>query len=205
VSRRVACVLALLLAAVTACSSSSSGSHASTGTFDKTTAHYRTLVKQADLSPCPTSSAAPAAASGGLPKLTLECLGNGPSVHLAGLSGKPEVVNVWASWCGPCQLEAPYLSKAYAADRSKVGFLGIDSADTWDSALNFEAVGVKPHAPYPSVYDEDHKAMNALHQAGPPLTAFVAASGQVVHIERGQITSLAELQRDIATYLHVAT
>ena len=43
------------------------------------------------------------------------CLGGGREVRLAGLRGKPMMINVWAQWCGPCREEAPYLAEVAAA------------------------------------------------------------------------------------------
>ena len=45
---------------------------------------------------------------------------------MAGLAGKPTVVNIWGSWCPPCQAEEKYLSSAYNIDRGKVR-LGIEA------------------------------------------------------------------------------
>lgn len=161
---------------------------------------HAALVRAAGLAPCPASSAA----DGTLPDVTLPCLGNGPAVRLAGLTGQPTVVNVWGSWCIPCQQEARYFASAYDADRGRVRFLGVDTEDSVDSALSF-AAHVKPAMHYPSVVDQQKKVLLALHFAGPPVTAFVDSAGKIVHVTPGQYSRTAALQHDIATYLHVRT
>src|SRR6266487_2716944 len=45
---------------------------------------------------------------------------------IAAVRGKPVVVNIWASWCGPCTAEAPELAKVSRRMRGQVQFLGID-------------------------------------------------------------------------------
>lgn len=195
--RRVGVIAALLwVLTAAACSSSSSPVSPGPGRSGTTQA----LLRAAHLKPCPQSSATPIA--GGLPEVTLSCLGDGPAVHLAGLTGRPTVVNIWGSWCVPCQEEAPVLSRVYDGDRGKVRFLGVDTADDPDSALDFSA-HVNPPVHYPSVVDPDKKVLLGLASSpGPPLTAFVDAAGAVVHVKIGPYTSPASLRSDIATYLH---
>lgn len=113
------------------------------------------------------------------------------------------MVNVWASWCVPCQREMPFLSSVYDADRGRVRFLGVDTEDSVDSALDFGR-HVEPPVRYPSVVDPDKKVLLGLAKTlGPPETAFVDAAGALVHVHAGPYTDAAELRADIATYLHV--
>jgi thiol-disulfide isomerase/thioredoxin len=195
-TRQLAVAVALLVV-LAGCSSAASTGSVKSGNRG---AELTGLITKARLAACPPSSAADL--SGGLPNLTLACLGNGPAVHLAGLKG-PAVVNVWGSWCGPCQKEAGYLSSVYDSERGKVTFLGIDTEDAADSALDFGA-HVTPPVRYPSVEDPNRKVLIGLAKApGPPETAFVGTSGRVVHVHVGGYDSAAELRADISTYLHV--
>src|SRR4051794_24257143 len=137
------------------------------------------LVATARLEPCPASSGP--AADGGLPDLTLKCLGTGPAVHLAALRGTPTLVNIWGSWCGPCQAETPFLQRAHTRLGAAVRFLGVDTEDSPDSALDF-AAHVRLAMRYPSVVDDDKAVLLGVH--GPsavPMTLLVDANGRVVH------------------------
>lgn len=157
------------------------------------------LMRRAGLAPCPPSDSG--ARAGRLPAVTLPCLGAGPAVQVAGLRGRPTVVNVWGSWCVPCQAEVAYLVAAAAALGNRVRFLGVDTVDDPRSALDFAAhVGMK----YPSVRDDNKKVLLALKAIGPPVTAFVRADGSVAHVTYGEYRSTAAVRRDIATYLGVA-
>ncbi|MBV9869911.1 MAG: TlpA family protein disulfide reductase [Frankiaceae bacterium] len=187
-------VLSLVAAMAAGCSSSGGGT-------DHAINPYPQLVKQANLDACPKSSTN--AVPGGLPDLTLDCLAPGDPVHLAGLVGKPTVVNIWGSWCEPCQAEEKYLSAAYRSVKGKVRFLGVDTVDSANSALDFGA-HVSPPVRFPSVVDPDKKLLTALLRQGPPYSVFVDASGKVVGKHGGSpYRSTAEVEADINRYLHV--
>jgi thiol-disulfide isomerase/thioredoxin len=200
---RLAALLSGAALLVVACGGSSVDRPSSQNTAASSSGPARAaLVSAADLAPCPPSSAS---GHDGLPTVTLLCLGRGPAVHLNGLAGRPTVVNVWGSWCVPCQAESGYLATAYDTDKSHVRFLGVDTQDESDSALDF-ATHVAPRMRYPSVVDPDKAVLLGLHVApGPPETAFVSSAGRLVHVNAGAYTSYAQLQHDIATYLHVGT
>jgi thiol-disulfide isomerase/thioredoxin len=139
---------------------------------------------------------------GGLPDLTLPCLGGGRSVDLADLRGTPMVLNVWAAWCANCDREMPLFAAAMAQAGDRVRFFGVHykAAEKYgeQSAADF---GV----PFPSVHDEDgDKVARALRATAPPQTLFVTADGRIAGREVGEIRSQQELDRLVEHYLGVA-
>lgn len=195
--------LLLAVATVALCAGCGAGMSRSTANGPPLTANPARsgLVKAAKLAPCPASSSR--VASHALPDVTLACVGSGPAVHLAGLTGKPSVVNVWASWCTQCFPEFPYLVRLSNQLAGRVRVLGVDTGDTDDGALGF-AAKLHPAMHYPSVADPTNRVIDGLHvTVGPPETAFVDSAGSVVHVHPGAYTSIAELRHDVATYLHV--
>jgi peroxiredoxin len=52
------------------------------------------------------------------PDFTLEALDGAP-VSLAGQRGQVVLVNLWASWCGPCRAEMPAIQQVYDANRTR--------------------------------------------------------------------------------------
>lgn len=194
-----AAVLLVVLLLMAGCASSSTKSSFAPD-FPKPPS-YDQLVARAALDPCPASS--PAHPHKSLPNLTLPCLGTGPAVHLSGLAGTPTVVNIWGSWCGPCQAETKYLSTVYDAARGKVRFLGVDTEDDPESALDF-APHVTPPMHYPQVVDKTKRVLIALNlPSAVPTTVFVDAAGRVVRVSPGAYHSAAALRADIRRYLGV--
>lgn len=91
--------------------------------------------------------------------------------------GKVLVVNVWANWCTPCQLEQPELvqvAKRYA--NQGVRFLGIDHQDQ-DAAA--KAWVESYHVPYPSIADPTGKFAASLDYFGLPDTYVVDRTGTI--------------------------
>ncbi|MEA2551494.1 MAG: cytochrome c biosis protein CcmG, thiol:disulfide interchange protein DsbE [Actinomycetota bacterium] len=98
---------------------------------------------------------------------------------LTGLHGTPVVVNVWASWCVPCNDEAPMLRQA-ALSQPHVQFLGVDIMDSKDSAIGFIH---RNSIPYPSVFDPPAAIRTSLDLLGQPDTLFYDTDG----VLRGQV------------------
>jgi cytochrome c biogenesis protein CcmG, thiol:disulfide interchange protein DsbE len=118
--------------------------------------------------------------------------------RIVALRGYPVVVNVWASWCGPCRFEFPVLQKLAARYGKRVAFLGIDSDDSDDAARTF--LGEAP-VPYPSYTDPDKNLAEVIGaSAGFPDTAFYNRSGKLVYLKRGPYTEDSELEADVRRY-----
>jgi thiol-disulfide isomerase/thioredoxin len=111
---------------------------------------------------------------------------------LGQLRGTPVLVNIWASWCGPCRTEAPHLADAARRFGSKVQFLGVDILDSRPSARSFMQ---QEGWTYPSVYDETGAIRDRLGFIGQPVTAFFDASGTLVSSWSGPVTPEILTQR----------
>jgi cytochrome c biogenesis protein CcmG/thiol:disulfide interchange protein DsbE len=118
--------------------------------------------------------------------------------RIAALRGHPVVVNQWASWCGPCREEFPWLQQASARYGKRVAFVGVDSQDSDAAANTF--LGEFP-LPYPSYTDPDQKIGQLLQGArGLPDTSFYGPSGKLVYTRQGAYANQAALIADIRRY-----
>jgi len=117
--------------------------------------------------------------------------------RLAAVKGHPAVVNVWASWCGPCRFEFPDFQQVAADRGDEVAFIGVNADDSDAAANTF--LDELP-LPYPSVTDPDGAIKDEYDLRGYPATAFYNAAGERVYVKQGPYTSREALEADIEKY-----
>ncbi|RBY94038.1 TlpA family protein disulfide reductase [Blastococcus sp. TBT05-19] len=152
---------------------------------------------ETDLPPCPDQEGAAAAA--GTIDLAFDCLGGG-TLDLALAPGVPTVLNLWASWCGPCREELPLFQQLSESAGEQLRVLGVDSQDGRPQGVSFAAdAGLT----FPSAFDGEGELAAELGLRGLPQSVFLAADGSIAHIEAGEISSYDELRGLVAEHLGV--
>ena len=114
---------------------------------------------------------------------------DGNEVNFSDFAGKPIVLNFWASWCGPCQMEMPDFEKMYQMYGQEVEFVMVNMTDgyqeTFDSASSF--ITEKGYT-FPVYYDTKMEGAYSYQVYSLPMTFFIDATGDVVASNRGMIS-----------------
>lgn len=114
---------------------------------------------------------------GHLREAPLQGLG-GRSGAIADYRGKPMIINVWASWCGPCRNEMGSLNRlARRYGGKKFNVIGISTDDDGKAALAFIR---KTGVAFPNYLDSNAFMEDMLGASTIPLTVLVDANGQVL-------------------------
>ncbi|OYY67263.1 MAG: redoxin [Burkholderiales bacterium 28-67-8] len=124
-----------------------------------------------------------------MPTLVFSPLDGGPPRELRqAAAGRPVVVNLWASWCGPCRQEMPTLAEAQQRDGT-VGFLFVNQGESEATVRTYLA---SLGAPLREVLlDPGARLGPAVGSRGLPTTLFYDAQGQLVDAHFGVLNAAA--------------
>ncbi len=110
-------------------------------------------------------------------------------------AGNPTLVNIFASWCGPCRAEMPMLLEA-RDDNPEVTFLGIDHLDRYEDGEEFvDELGID----FATIHDLEGDVAFAVGGRGMPTTVVFDRDGQLAGRHVGELTdsSLAQLLDEV--------
>ena len=184
--------LATLMVTVAACSKAEqTPSISGDSTAASSSQGLTALKRQAEIEPCPRTSPNVEAVEGGLPDISLTCLGGGRQVNLAGLRGAPTVVNLWAQWCGPCRSEVRLFQRLHEQAGDRIRVIGIDFDDPQAGAAI--AFAASQGMTYPQLTDPDTVLRASVGVPGLPITLLVAPDGTIAGRQIGPIDSFGQL------------
>lgn len=119
-----------------------------------------------------------------LPDLSVLML-DGRAATLAVTDGRPVVINLWASWCPPCQREMPVLAKAQG-EHPELRFVFLDQGETPAAVQDYIAHrGLDLHE---VMIDPQARASRQFSQGALPTTLFLDGQGKVVDMRLGEVS-----------------
>ena len=120
---------------------------------------------------------------------------DGNPVRLSDYLGKPIVLNFWASWCGPCQMEMPHFEQAYLDMGEDIHFVMVNMTggrETQKSAQEFlDETGYT----FPVFFDLDMEAAYNYGVYSLPMTVFIDEAGNVQDLAIGAIDEATLLSK----------
>ncbi|HEX5110882.1 MAG TPA: TlpA disulfide reductase family protein [Vicinamibacterales bacterium] len=124
---------------------------------------------------------------------------NGIDVKLASFKGKVIVLNFWATWCPPCELEIPDLVQIQKAYPDDVVIVGVSVDDTADM---LKAYAAKKKINYPVLLGLDHEDFQDAYgpMYGIPVSVFIGRDGKIARRHSG-IFSKEQFVREIEALL----
>ena len=146
------------------------------------------------------------------PQFSLEDL-TGKKVSLADYKGKALLINFWATWCGPCKVETPWLvdlRNQYAGKGFEILGVSTDDIDRNDPKMfgqekkEISDFVQRMHMPYPVLIDGDSVSKPYGGLDAMPTSFFVDRSGKIIAATMG-ISSKDDIEANIEKALKSAS
>jgi cytochrome c biogenesis protein CcmG/thiol:disulfide interchange protein DsbE len=116
----------------------------------------------------------------------LPVLGNSGTASLADFRGKVVVLNVFASWCDPCQAEAPILAKEQTIlAKHNATLVGVTYQDLSSASEQFDR---RYHISYPVLRDVSGSFVHSFGTTGVPETFVINRQGRIQALQRFPVT-----------------
>ncbi len=138
-----------------------------------------------------SSAAGPKPLPSGLMNQRFEAV-RGPATNLRHFAGRPIIVNIWATWCPPCQKELPLLENAHLTHRN-ITIVGIDQGEARAHVAAFLA---RVEVTYPVLLDRG-EVYGAAAGFAFPTTVFLDSAGRIKSVHQGALDA-ASLRKGIA-------
>lgn len=124
---------------------------------------------------------------------------NGIDVRLASFKGKVILINFWATWCGPCRVEIPYLVELQRQYGEDLVVLGVSIDDTAEQLMPY---ATEMNVNYPLLVGNGRQDFQDAYGPfwGIPVTVFVTRNG-LIHKKHSGIASKEQFEHEITLLL----
>jgi len=139
---------------------------------------YHTLSRQ--VPPETNSPAQTTAARETAPDFTV-VTGDGKTIRLSDMRGKPVILNFWASWCSYCKEEMPLFDQLYQENRKQVTFMMVDLTDGQSETVSQGKAYLQSKGfTFPAYFDTKQEAAGAYNLTAIPQTYLIDRNGYIV-------------------------
>lgn len=118
------------------------------------------------------------------PDFTLQTF-EGTSITLSDLRGQAVLVNLWASWCGPCRAEMPAMEKVYLQYKDQGFQILAVNASNQDNLANAQAFVEELGITYPILLDTNGQVSSLYQLRALPTTFFISPAGYIEEVVIG--------------------
>ncbi len=119
----------------------------------------------------------------------------GQVISLSGLRGKPVLLNFWASWCGPCVFEMPFLQEIHEEWSDKG--LVLLAVDIGESSSQVEEFIQSQGLTLPVLLDTKEEVARKYNIRGIPTTFFIDKDGIIQGVQIGAFRSKAQIEESL--------
>ena len=118
---------------------------------------------------------------------------DGQTVSLGELQGRPVMVNFWATWCGPCRMEMPYIEEVFNDPEWQEAGLVILAVNLGESAEVAGQFMKENGLTFPVLLDTSREVAKAYNVSAIPTTYFVDKNGIIKDVKIGTFRNKAEI------------
>jgi len=125
----------------------------------------------------------------------------GRNVTLSSLRGKPVVLNFWATWCGPCKAEMPFLQQVY--NERKGTDIIILTIDLGESLSKVQGFLTDNKLTLPVLLDTTQTTAKQYGISAIPTTFFIDGNGIIQNRRIGSFSNKAQIDAEINNLLQI--
>ncbi len=120
----------------------------------------------------------------------------GKTVRIGDFSGRPTLVNFWATWCGPCVVELPSLDKLKKRYDGKLNVIGISIDNGMDPSGISDFLEKQRVGDFAGFLDNNGEIAPKLSMRGIPTSFLIGRDGQILYRFEGDADWAAESARE---------
>ena len=122
---------------------------------------------------------------------------NGEEVSLRDFRGHPVMLNFWATWCGPCRFEMPFIQEIYEDPDWTAKELVILAVNIGESRAEAEGFMKDNGLTFTVLLDSSSSVAQAYNIRSIPTTLFIDKDGIIEHIDVGSFPSVHAIEEEL--------